>query len=80
MFLTAVLQAHTDTLPRTGSSSRADALSGAETLIRAETASAPACGAREAAVPMPPQLEKALTLPVAERLQSLPSAHRSRWV
>jgi hypothetical protein len=64
MFLTAVLQAHTDTLPPN----------------RAEAAPAPAREAKEAAVTMPAQLEKALALPLAERLQSLPSVHRSRWV
>ena len=74
MFLSAVLQAHTDTLPRAGASSRAD------TSPHAERAPAPALAAREAAVAMPAQLEKALTLPLAERLQSLPSVHRSRWV
>ena len=72
MFLTAVLQAHTDSLPRAGASSSAT------TSPHAERAPAPA--AEEAAVAMPAQLEKALTLPLAERLQSLPSVHRSRWV
>jgi hypothetical protein len=64
MFLSAVLQAHTDTLAPN----------------RAEAASAPVREAEEAAVALPAQLEKALTLPLAERLQSLPSVHRSRWV
>ena len=59
MFLSAVLQAHTDKLPPV------------------DRAPKPAA---EAAVAMPAQLEQALALPLAERLQSLPSVHRSRWV
>jgi hypothetical protein len=58
MFLSAVLQAHTDSVSKTH----------------------PAAVEQDADVALPEQLEKALTLPLPERLQPLPSAHRSRWV
>ena len=58
MFLSAVLQAHTDSVSK----------------------ARPATPEKDAAVAMPAQLEQALTLPLTERLQSLPSVHRSRWV
>jgi hypothetical protein len=60
MFLTAVLQAHTDSLPPSG-----DAGATRET--------------RET-VTIPARLQEALTLPARERLQPLPSVHRSRWL
>lgn len=60
MFLTAVLQAHTDSLPP------------------ADTAKA--SSQIEDTVTLPARFEETLTLPTQERLQLLPSAHRSRWV
>jgi hypothetical protein len=61
MFLSAVLQAHTDSAPRTA---------GTE----------PSPQTDDAVVALPERLEKALTLPLQERVQPLPSAHRSRWI
>ena len=61
MFLSAVLQAHTDSSPRTAGTS-----SSAKT--------------EKTLIALPERLEKALTVPVQERVQPLPSAHRSRWV
>jgi hypothetical protein len=61
MFLTAVLQAHTDSLPPAAND---------EVSPRIE----------ETAVALPEQLEKALAVPLQERLQPLPSVHRSRWI
>lgn len=61
MFLTAVLQAHTD--------------------ASAKSPPAPTSpAANDADVALTEELEKGLALPVQERLQPLPSAHRSRWV
>ena len=60
MFLTAVLQAHTDSLPRADETKTNPQLEDTATL--------------------PARLEEALTVPMQERLQPLPSAHRSRWV
>lgn len=60
MFLTAVLQAHTDSLPRTDDAHRAPQ-------------------AKETRA-IPERLEKALATPVQDRLQPLPSVHRSRWI
>ena len=61
MFLTAVLQAHTDSLPSAANDEVSPQI-------------------EDTAVALPEQLEKALTVPVQERLKPLPSAHRSRWV
>jgi hypothetical protein len=61
MFLTAVLQGHTDSVANSQTAPTAPA-------------------ANDADVALPEGLEKALTLPVQERLQPLPAAHRSRWV
>jgi len=61
MFLSAVLQAHTDSKPRTAGTK-------------------PSARTEDASVALPERLEKALTLPVQERVQPLPTAHRSRWV
>ena len=60
MFLTAVLQAHTDSRPRSEEAKQDASLDDTVTL--------------------PALLEEALAVPLAERLQPLPSAHRSRWV
>ena len=57
MFLTAVLQGHTDSQSRTDND------------IKDE----------EDTVELP-QLDEALAIPLKDRLQPLPSAHRSRWV
>jgi hypothetical protein len=55
MFLAAVLQAHTDSVPQDLDSQLDDTV----TLER---------------------LEEPLAVPVEERVQPLPAAHRSRWV
>ena len=63
MFLTAVLQAHTDSQTPTGAEdTNTDLDSLEETSVRL------------------PKLDETLALPIDERLQTLPSAHRSRWV
>jgi hypothetical protein len=56
MFLSAVLQAHTDSLPRTDDAKDED-----------DTVELP-------------RLDEALAVPLNDRVQTLPSAHRSRWV
>ncbi len=61
MFLTAVLQAHTDSLPSTDEADTDSHLD-------------------DDTVTLPASLEKALAIPLQERLQPLPTAHRSRWV
>jgi hypothetical protein len=61
MFLTAVLQGHTDSLPRTDDS-RANPNAVDDDTIEL------------------PQLDEALAIPLKDRVQPLPSAHRSRWV
>ena len=60
MFLTAVLQAHTDSLHETNVPSEVE--------IEEDT------------VALPARLGEALAVPLKDRLQPLPSAHRSRWV
>jgi hypothetical protein len=63
MFLTAVLQAHTDSLAETShdeADTTADSLD--DTSVRL------------------PRLDEALGIPVQDRVQTLPNAHRSRWV
>jgi hypothetical protein len=62
MFLTAVLQAHTDSFP---------------TADREEVT--PDSQLEDTSVTLK-RLEEALAVPVQERVQSLPSVHRSRWV
>ena len=62
MFLTAVLQAHTDSSPRTAGPTN------------------PTPRTEDDSVALPESLEKALTVPLQERVQPLPAAHRSRWV
>ena len=57
MFLSAVLQAHTDSLPKTDPNSRTD----------------------DDTVELP-RLDEALAVPLKDRVQPLPNAHRSRWV
>jgi hypothetical protein len=63
MFLTAVLQAHTDSLAETPHD-EADTTAGSldDTSVRL------------------PRLDETLAIPVQDRLQTLPNAHRSRWV
>jgi hypothetical protein len=62
MFLTAVLQAHTDSLPQ------------------AERPGATAPSQLEDTSVALERLTEALAVPVKDRVQLLPSAHRSRWV
>jgi hypothetical protein len=56
MFLSAVLQRHTDSLP------------------------APKPQADNDDTVQLPRLDEALAVPLKDRVQPLPSAHRSRWV
>ena len=58
MFLTAVLQAHTDSLPQADEAKAHD----------------------EDTVTLPARLEEALAIPLKDRVQPLPAAHRSCWV
>jgi hypothetical protein len=62
MFLTAVLQAHTDSVASADHDSPTpqSPLDDTSTSLK--------------------RLEEALAVPAQERLQSLPAAHRSRWV
>jgi len=60
MFLTAVLQGHTDSQSRTDDSQ-------VNTNVEDDTVELP-------------KLDEALAIPLKDRLQPLPSAHRSRWV
>lgn len=63
MFLTAVLQAHTDSVAETvhdEADTSADSLE--DTSVRL------------------PRLDETLAVPVQDRVQTLPSAHRTRWV
>jgi hypothetical protein len=57
MFLSAVLQAHTDSVHRTDNDAKAE----------------------DDTVELP-RLDKLLAVPLKDRVQPLPSAHRSRWV
>lgn len=63
MFLTAVLQAHTDSLAETArdeADTTANSLD--DTSVRL------------------PRLDETLGIPLQDRVQTLPNAHRSRWV
>jgi hypothetical protein len=60
MFLTAVLQGHTDSQSRTDDSQ-------VNANVEDDTIELP-------------RLDEALAIPLKDRLQPLPSAHRSRWV
>jgi len=57
MFLSAVLQAHTDSVHRTDNDAKAE----------------------DDTVELP-RLDELLAVPLKDRVQPLPSAHRSRWV
>jgi len=59
MFLTAVLQAHTDSSPHAD-----DAKTDSQTDDTVRL----------------PRLDEALAVPLKDRVQPLPSAHRARWV
>jgi hypothetical protein len=63
MFLTAILQAHTDSL---NPADHDDTTASATELDDTST--------------MLQRLDEALAVPLQDRLQPLPSAHRSRWV
>jgi hypothetical protein len=65
MFLTAVLQSHTDSQP---SLDHDNVTAGREVDEDEDTVSLPAA------------LKEALKVPLQDRLQPLPSVHRSRWV
>ncbi len=65
MFLTAVLQAHTDSL------TQVDDDAGHDTPTRDPL--------EDTSVRLP-RLDETLSVPAHERIQVLPSAHRSRWV
>ena len=63
MFLTAVLQAHTDSLTdtvRDEADTAADSID--DTSVRL------------------PRLDETLAVPAQDRIQTLPNAHRSRWI
>jgi len=62
MFLTAVLQAHTDSLPQAKQPDVTANSQLEDTSIALE------------------RLTEALAVPMQDRVQLLPSAHRSRWV
>ena len=66
MFLTAVLQAHTDSLPVHDEADSDDTATTTESLD-------------DTSVRLP-RLDEALAVPLHDRIQTLPSAHRSRWV
>jgi len=57
MFLSAVLQGHTDSVNRTDDEAKAE----------------------DDTVELP-RLDEALAVPLKDRVQPLPSAHRARWV